>query len=1047
MYIFTPINFICIFNTLQYTIYMKKNILIITQFVVVLLSNSVLAQQTLINEAYPQEYKQAQLAFYEKNYVRAQQFYTTFLQNNNTGIHTFNPTIELLIQDAEINNALCSNYLGLPNAELLLTNFINNYNASPHLNTAYFQLAEIYFNQKNYTAAIDLYSKVDPQLLSETQLFEYQFKTAYSLFLAKKFEEAQKAFSKICNNPRSPYYAHANYYDGIISYYNKQYNNALYSFLKIEKDNIYATYMPYHIALMYYLQKNYVQLLSYATPKLQQKDVKNKPELNQLIGNALYNQNKYKDALPYLEAYQKTGGARLRKEEFYQLGVIYYTHQKYTEAAHFFTELSNANDTLGQNALYHLADCYLKLDDKTRARNTFSTLLKSNFNPKIKEIAAFTYPKLCYELGYQSEAITNFQSFITTYPNSPYALEAKTHLSRLFETTNNYTAAIEVLETIPNKNNALLETQQRVYYFRAVQVMNNNKFDEALTLLQKSLQSPIEKKITTLAYFWTADILFRQKNYQAAFKPASQFLALSDGQTYSAKEQPATANYLMGYVLLKQQQYADALPYFNATVSELAHAQSPNNTLISQIYNDAILRSGDCSFMQKDYETATKQYNKVLKNKQQGADYALYQQGILAGLLGNLEQKIEILAQVTTQYPNSPYSDDALYQIAITHVALQQYDQAITTHKKLINQQTESEYTPKSLVNLGLIYYNTSDYEKALQFYDLVLTRFPNSIQAQEALIGIKDVFIAKGDAGGYVAYLKKYPNLNVTTSEQDELTYQIAENYYNKADCHNAQKAFSSYLKDYPNGAFKLEARYYRAQCLYNEKKYTEAAADYQYVADQPRNLFTEQALDKTARVALYITKDYNKAYLYFRKLYETANQKELTLEALRGLLQATFYLKKADELNQYATLLAQNPNATPNDLIDTYHYKALLAYQSQNYTAAFPLFQEVARQTTNEKGAAARYYIAQIYFKNNNFEECRKACNRTNQETPEQEYWVARSFLLIADMYLAKNETFQAKATLNSILENYTNNDDARQEALEKYNKILKEEEKNGN
>jgi predicted negative regulator of RcsB-dependent stress response len=35
--------------------------------------------------------------------------------------------------------------------------------------------------------------------------------------------------------------------------------------------------------------------------------------------------------------------------------------------------------------------------------------------------------------------------------------------------------------------------------------------------------------------------------------------------------------------------------------------------------------------------------------------------------------------------------------------------------------------------------------------------------------------------------------------------------------------------------------------------------------------------------------------------------------------------------------------------------------------------------------------------------------------------DYWVARGFLLLADIYVAKGNIFQAKETLKSIIENY--------------------------
>ena len=57
-----------------------------------------------------------------------------------------------------------------------------------------------------------------------------------------------------------------------------------------------------------------------------------------------------------------------------------------------------------------------------------------------------------------------------------------------------------------------------------------------------------------------------------------------------------------------------------------------------------------------------------------------------------------------------------------------------------------------------------------------------------------------------------------------------------------------------------------------------------------------------------------------------------------------------------------------------------------------------------------------------------------------PSHDYWVAKTFILIADNYVAMNDNFQAKSTLQSILENYEGKEEdilpVAKEKLEKLN-----------
>jgi hypothetical protein len=52
--------------------------------------------------------------------------------------------------------------------------------------------------------------------------------------------------------------------------------------------------------------------------------------------------------------------------------------------------------------------------------------------------------------------------------------------------------------------------------------------------------------------------------------------------------------------------------------------------------------------------------------------------------------------------------------------------------------------------------------------------------------------------------------------------------------------------------------------------------------------------------------------------------------------------------------------------------------------------------------------------------------------------EYWVAKTFVLMADNYSAQSNAFQAKATLESIIQNYDGDKSIIEEAHAKLEKI---------
>ena len=73
-----------------------------------------------------------------------------------------------------------------------------------------------------------------------------------------------------------------------------------------------------------------------------------------------------------------------------------------------------------------------------------------------------------------------------------------------------------------------------------------------------------------------------------------------------------------------------------------------------------------------------------------------------------------------------------------------------------------------------------------------------------------------------------------------------------------------------------------------------------------------------------------------------------------------------------------------------------------------------------TDENGAEAHYLIAEIQHKQKRYKESMETAFKFNNSFGNYEYWLGKNFLLIADNYVAQNELFQARGTLNSIIDN---------------------------
>src|SRR6202042_2967482 len=80
----------------------------------------------------------------------------------------------------------------------------------------------------------------------------------------------------------------------------------------------------------------------------------------------------------------------------------------------------------------------------------------------------------------------------------------------------------------------------------------------------------------------------------------------------------------------------------------------------------------------------------------------------------------------------------------------------------------------------------------------------------------------------------------------------------------------------------------------------------------------------------------------------------------------------------------------------------------------------------------------LANIQYLKKQYKASQKTCLEFNTEFPNYEYWVAKAFILLADDYVKLKDTFQAKATLQSVIDNYKANDDILPAARQKMEQL---------
>jgi len=897
----------------------------------------------------------------------------------------------------------------------LLNNFIKEYADSPYSNYAKFYLGQYQFEKKRHQLAVRTLGSVERDGLSQDDQVEIGYMTGISYMMIDELDLALNEFvmikdkKHILARPALYYYSH-------INYLKEDYDTALEGFRQLENDPNFNKVIPMYVSQIYYKKGQYDDVIDYIVPIINDVEESYKPELSKIIGDSYFHMRRYSDALQFLEYYHETPGTKSR-EDNYHPGFSLYHGGEYDKAVPFLERASKGTDLMAQNSYYILADAYVKTDRKEKARIAFEAASEMDFDAAIKEDALFNYAKLTYELSYSpfNETIKAFDKYITLYPNSDRNTAAYEYLVQVYMVTKNYRDAISSIEKIKVRNPEINQAYQRVTYYRGLELFSNESYEQAISYFDKSLQNAIANPVTGGARFWRAEALYRTGDYNAAITGYNQFLATPGASSIPEYNE---AFYNLGYSYFKLEDYGRARTNFNKF---LTASLGKRTNKVADVYN----RVGDTHFVSREYSEAVRNYQQAFSMKVYDADYSLYQMAYCSGLQRNEAGKISQLRSLVTSFPQSPYVDDAHYELGRSYEREGKFSDAKREYQAIIDKYRESTYYPKALLQMGLVSYNLSEYQNALKYYKQVAENYGGTQEAQAALMGIKNCYVEMNNVDAYFAYANTLGSGSVvTTSEQDSLTYYSAEKQF-MANDPNAIAQLERYLKQFPDGSFVLNAHFYLGEALYAKERYTESLDHYLYVTRQPLSAFSEQALARASEM-LFNAGKLTEALELFDRLETVSNNPWNKVRALAGKMRCNFRMEKFRNAIDDAAKLTKAEKVTPELTREASYVSAKSYYMLGNYDQALPGLQEASAETNTAGGAEAKYLLADVYFKKQNLAASEKEIMDFINKGTSHQFWLAKSFILLSDIYVARKDDFQAKHTLKSLLENYPVKDD---------------------
>lgn len=999
---------------------MKKHILCSLLILSALISN---AQETFINYNSNKYFFEGKDLFAQQKFAASLLCFEKFLEEQT------NANADI-IQEAEYYTACVAYELRKDNATEKLESYLAKYPYTQFEDKIYLMLGNIAFETRRYNLAIKNYEKINKKHISKTENIEASFNQGYAYIETAEYAKAKPLFKSI-KGKKTRYDVAATYYASYADYCLKNYDAALDGFLLIEDSPEFISFVPYYIVQIYYFKKEYDKLPPYANKVLELNPSNpNNSEIYRILGESAYKKPNYDEAISYMKKYEASS-KKVMREDMYILGMSYFKTNDFAKASTYLAKVTTLKDSLSQNAYLHLGFCYVKLNQKNNARMAYASAADMDFDEKVKEEAAYNYTLSTLETTTPfGESITAFENFITKYPTSVYRNQIYENLVTAYLSSKNYVAASISLSKLSNLSPEMRNVKAYILFQLGTEQFVKGNFDEAVNIFTNALSESSPSFKSAQVYYWRAESYFRLEKYNEARKDYTEFL-----NKKGAAEMPEynLANYAIAYTFFKQKNYSEARSMFNKYI------KNEKNTL-SANYADGLDRLADCYFIARDFSNAEKYYAQSIEKGGKNGDYASFQKAFVQGLQKNYRGKILGLQKLITDFPQSDYQDDAFYEMGRSFVLLDQQKNAIDAYQILIAKYPQAPLARKAAFEIGMLYYNQNQNEQAIGAFKKVINDYPNSEETRTALETLESIYVEQNSVDEFFAYTKTLGAGIVVAnpSKEDSLTYLAAERMYMKNNFAGATGSFERYLQNFcDNGRFCTSARFYLADCYYSTDKIDEAYNQYKTLSTMLGNPFMETVLVRLSEIA-YDKKEFETALASFKQLQIIAEDPENIKASKIGVLRCSFLL------NDTKTTIA-----IANDILATKSIDQKLAREARFYLTksyllnneaekALPDLKLLAKDLRTASGAESKYLLANYYFETANDKKAEDEITDFIQKGSSHQYWLARSFILLADIYIKRGDDFQAKQYLLSLQENYTTPDTIQDLVLERLDAI---------
>ena len=907
---------------------------------------------------------------------------------------------------------LCDVRANVPGYEGRIDVFVDRYPYSVLLPQIRFYHALNLFDAGEYEAAAEQFAAVPESSLHRDQRTEYVFKSAYCDLENGNHFSARDGFREVEKMKVSGYTAPSRYALGYIEYNMKHFKEAIVWFEKSAQDLRFKEMSEYYIVECNFLLKNYDYVITKGGELYKTVAEDRKPHLARIISEAYLVNDNVSKARQFYDLSLAGGKMEGSRTDWFYGGSVLYAVKDYKGAIDNFARMGERCDSIGQIASYHLGYSYIQTKDKVSAMEAFRDASVLHYDDAIAEDALFNYAKLAFDLN---SDISVFNDYLYRYSDAKKGDRIYAYIALAALQNRDYEGAVEAYDKIDELDDDMKLNYMKAHYLRANQLVKSGSYRKAVPCLKAAAYySPRSSNFNQLSRFWLAESYYRSDKYDDARKI---FTELYNASALYGQAESYLIPYNIAYCYFKSGNYSLAKKWFGEYLGEKS----------VKYRKEALVRKADCDFVVKNYKAAAAAYDIVLRDYFSANDiYPYYQAALSYGLINDSKKKISLLANVLDASPEAEFYPEALFELGRSYAVAEDDDNAFKCFEKVSQTVKDSTYVARAYIEMGTLARNQSMFNQALGYYKTVVEEMPLSEYAEDALLAIESIYQTKNDPQEYIAYIDSIGKGGTKTEDEKEMMiFNAAEQVFLSENYQKAIVALQSYIDTYAQGKNLYKANFYMAES-YRMLGVSEKACDsYRLVIDGGEGSFVELSMLHFANLS-YGLERWDDAYGGYSSLHENAKLGNNTYVALLGMMRSAFKGHEWGKAIENAEKLIADERSV-NDRLEAQYVKAKSYLASSRRDEALAILENLSADKSSAYGAESAFILIQNCYDRGEFEKVEEMVYAFADAGSGQTYWLAKSFVVLGDSFMERDEVEQAKATFESVRDGYTPSGDA--------------------